>query len=127
MSNDVVAVPSFRSAKELRDEGGLPGSGRAQPDVVVGLVLADDAVLALELVLVRDAARLELRGDIDVHRLEGELAVDALAQGAQLEVVGGVEGGGDGDVVVDELEELLLQELSRRRRSGGEPPVRSEE
>ena len=50
------------------------------------------------------------------ERLEREVSLGLLAQRAQLEVVGGVQRGVDGDVVLDELKELLLQAIDFLRR-----------
>ena len=55
------------------------------------------------------------------ERLEGEGALGLLAQRPQLKVVGGVQGGADGDVVLDHL-----QKLRRWRGRVAAWPVESE-
>ena len=61
-------------------------------------------------------ARARVKMDSHIHRLQREFSIYALAEGAQLEVVGGVKGGGDRHVIVDQPEELLLQEVDLLER-----------
>jgi hypothetical protein len=124
---------------------------RAKADGIITLMLAAArAVLDGELILVGSAARLEGGGRGRVHRLERELAIDTLAEGSQLEVVGRVQRRADRHIVVDELEEFLFEELrpcsagreregeggrgvsvtwgeSSRAQDGGRPAARSTE
>mmetsp|Transcript_23064 Transcript_23064/g.55567 ORF Transcript_23064/g.55567 Transcript_23064/m.55567 type:complete len:374 (-) Transcript_23064:199-1320(-) len=59
--------------------------------------------------LIRQPAHLEPRRGFSSHWREREGAVLSMAEGAELEVVGRIERGGDVHVEVDQLEELLLQ------------------
>mmetsp|Transcript_7748 Transcript_7748/g.18177 ORF Transcript_7748/g.18177 Transcript_7748/m.18177 type:complete len:353 (-) Transcript_7748:176-1234(-) len=88
--------------------GGVHVVGRL-PSLACGL---------LELCRLGEAARLESLRLLHVHGLErGLLAVVlALAQRAQLEVVARVEARAHGDVVLDELEELLLEMVDLLQR-----------